>query len=92
MNIFAVILIIIGLCFFTILVWLFYHVHQYRKWYKRGYNEVKEDVLKWRTGERKDKPFVQSPYYIKKSQFKENNWWYRGAYDAYRESQINGKL
>ena len=88
MNIFSVILIITGLCFFALLIWSFYHVSQYRKWYIRGYNEVKEDILKWRKGERKDKPFIESP----KSQVKENEWWYRGAYDAYRESQINGEL
>lgn len=88
MNIFAVMLIIALLCFFALLIWSFYHVSQYRKWYTRGYNEVKEDILKWRKGERKDKPFVESP----KSQVKENNWWYRGAYDAYRESQINGEI
>ena len=92
MNIITVMLIIALLCFFALLIWSFYHVSQYRKWYTRGYNEVKEDILKWRKGERKDKPFIESPYYIKKSQFKENNWWYRGAYDAYRESQINGEI
>ena len=92
MNVFTVILIVALLSFFAILIWSFYHVYQYRKWYKRGYNEVKEDILKWRNGERKDKPFVQHPYYIKKSKFAENNWWHKGAYDAYRESQINGIL
>ena len=88
MNIFVVMLIIALLCFFALLIWSFYHVSQYRKWYTRGYNEVKEDILKWRKGELKDKPFIESP----KSQVKENEWWYRGAYDADRESQINGEL
>lgn len=92
MNIFTVILIIALLCFLAILIWSFYHVHQYRKWYKRGYNEVKEDISEWRKGNRKYKPFVQHPYYIKKSQFKENDWWHQGAYDAYRDSQMNGEV
>lgn len=89
MNLFVI---FAGIIVIICLGFLYYNIYQYRKWYKRGYNEVKIEILKWLKGERKDKPFVQHPYYIKKSQFKENNWWHRGAYDAYQESQTNGVL
>ena len=58
----------------------------------RGYNEVKDEILNWRNGKRKERPYIKSPFYIKKSQKQENNWWYQGAYDAYRESQMNGEI
>lgn len=83
MVIFAGIIVLICTSF------LFYNIYQYRKWYNRGYNEVKEDILKWRKGERKDKPFVENPYYVKKSKIIENNWWYKGAYDACIPRKLN---
>ena len=86
------IVIFAGIIVLICLGFLFYSIYQYKKWYNRGYNKVKEDILKYLKGERKDKPFVVNPYYFEKSKFIENNWWYKGAYDAYQESKNNGVL
>jgi hypothetical protein len=86
------IVILTGIIVLFCLGFLFYNIYQSKKWYNRGYNEIKKEILKWLKGERFDKPFVENPYYVKKSKFAENNWWHKGAYDAYQESQTNGVL
>lgn len=84
MNVFLLVIILLAIC---IIIPLIFYCYEANKWHKRGFNDTLYEIDMYLSGKRPNKLHVEKPYgpYL----CNQNEWWWKGAYDAYNANLIN---